>query len=182
MTYPDSVRGRIKNYLTQHKNLLQSPILEIGSKRFGNAEWWNCNRDLKPDAKWLCTDMQEGDGVDETADIHNLAYNDNSFQSVLCSEVLEHVQYPAVGLYECYRVLKNDGCIILTTLFSFPIHGYPNDYWRFTPEGMQCLLVDAGFRNIEVTTAGEYDIILNNIGGRDEKRKVPIHIFAVAQK
>jgi hypothetical protein len=62
------------------------------------------------------------------------------------------------------------------------VHGYPNDYWRFTPEGMRCLLADAGFRNIEVTTAGEYDIILNNIGERDERRKLPIHIFAVAQK
>jgi SAM-dependent methyltransferase len=182
MKYPNSVRGRIKNYLTQHKELLQSPILEIGSKRFDAPAWWNCNKDLQSGGDWLCVDMQEGQGVDEIADIHNLAYNDCSFQSILCSEVLEHVQYPAVGLSECHRVLKDDGWIVLTTLFSFPVHGYPNDYWRFTPEGMRCLLVDAGFRNIAVTTAGEYDIILNNIGEHQEKRKIPIHIFAVAQK
>jgi len=182
MTYPDSVRGRIKNYLTQHKDLLQSPILEIGSKRFGSPEWWNCNKDLQPDAEWLCTDMQEGEGVDAIEDIHKLSFADASFQSILCSEVLEHVQYPAAGLSECHRVLREGGWLVLTTLFSFPVHGYPNDYWRFTPEGMRCLLADAGFRNITVTTAGEYDIILNNIGERQERRKVPIHIFAVAQK
>ena len=47
---------------------------------------------------------------------------------------------------------------------------------------MKMIMQNAGFINVEVTSAGEYSIILNNIGEREEKRTVPMHIFAKGQK
>lgn len=39
-----------------------------------------------------------------------------------------------------HQVLKPDGIMIMSSVFSFPIHGYPNDYWRFTPEAFKSLM------------------------------------------
>lgn len=182
MKYPDSVRGRIKNYLTAQSSLLHGDVLEIGSRREHDAEWWNCNRDLSHNANWLSVDFQGGLGVDTIADIHTLPFDDNAFDAVLCSEVMEHVKDPQRAMNEMHRVLEPNGCAIITTLFSFPVHGYPDDYWRFTPNCMKMLMENAGFINVEVTTDGEYAIMLNNIGEREEKRIIPMHIFAKGQK
>ena len=39
-----------------------------------------------------------------------------------------------------YRILKPDGIIAISSVMNFPIHGYPSDYWRYTPEGFVSLL------------------------------------------
>jgi hypothetical protein len=39
-----------------------------------------------------------------------------------------------------FRVLKNNGCLIITTVMNYAIHDYPSDYWRFTPACMEMLL------------------------------------------
>jgi len=44
------------------------------------------------------------------------------------------------ALDEVYRVLKPDGIVVVTSVMNFPIHEYPFDYWRFTPEGFKSLL------------------------------------------
>ena len=60
-----------------------------------------------------------------------------SFDLVLCTEVLEHSKYPESILTEIHRVLKPDGKLMLTTPFIYPIHGAPSDYRRFTPHFYQ---------------------------------------------
>jgi len=179
----ETVRGNIKEYLRKKAPLLQPTILEIGSRMYEPNAWWVNNRDLAPDMKWLGVDMQEGHNVDAIEDIHAMSFNNDSFGSILCSEVLEHVRKPWVAFDEMYRVLKPDGWCIVTTLFSFPIHGFPDDYWRFTPNGMWHLMNDAGFKNIEVQSAGDYDMVLvDHDGAQTETKIVSKHIFAVGQK
>jgi len=53
-----------------------------------------------------------------------LPFNDNSFDMILCTEVLEHlIQDPSFMLSELNRVLKEGGLLVLTT---------PNGlYWRY---------------------------------------------------
>jgi len=70
--------------------------------------------------------------TDKTWDIPS-----ESFDLVLCTEVLEHSKYPESILNEIQRVLKPDGTLILTTPFIYPIHGAPNDFRRFTPHFYQ---------------------------------------------
>ena len=52
-----------------------------------------------------------------TADIHRLPFKDESFDIVLASEVIEHLQFPSIGLYEMARVAKK--AIILTTAEAY---------------------------------------------------------------
>lgn len=184
----EAVRGRIRNFILDHVTLLQQPLLEVGSllPDTGNGPaWWANNRNLVPyEFEWTGLDFQAGNNVDVVADAEvHIPFKDNHFKTVLCSEVMEHLYKPWNALKEMHRVLKPEGYIIITTLFSFPVHGYPDDYWRYTPSCMRKLLEDAGFTEIKVLTAGNVNYQLDNAGeGGVESKDAPMHIFAVARK
>lgn len=80
--------------------------------------------------------------------------NDNTFDSVLCTEVLEHTQDPDSVLQEIHRVLKPGGQLILTVPFSARAHFLPHDYRRWTKNGLQQLLENHGFEIREISERG----------------------------
>ncbi len=84
-------------------------------------------------------DVVEGRGVDVVGDAHALPFPDETFERILCTEVLEHLHTPAVAIAEMQRVLKKGGTLILTTRFVFPIHDAPHDYYRYTRFGLEHL-------------------------------------------
>ena len=184
----ETVRGRIRNFLLDHIALIQGPVLEVGSllpMTNGGYAFWAYNRNLvEKETEWLGLDFQAGNNVDVVADIENeTKLPSDYFQTVLCSEVMEHLYKPWDALKEMHRLLKKDGYILITTLFSFPIHGYPDDYWRYSPSCMERLMKDAGFRDIKVLTAGNNTFALaNDVAGAFEYKDVPMHIFAVGRK
>jgi SAM-dependent methyltransferase len=70
---------------------------------------------------------------------------DDSFDSVLSIEVLEHVEDPQTYLSECFRVLRPGGRLLLTTPFAFVWHPDPVDYRRWTSQGLRHELARHGF-------------------------------------
>lgn len=178
----NSVRGRIRHYIERHANKLGDDVLEVGSRMTIPDAWWIVNRDLAK-GQWLGIDMQEGPGVDQVVDIHKPPEEwKGRFSGVLCSEVLEHVARPWLALPKLREIIKPDGWIVVTTLTSFPIHGFPDDYYRYTPSGLKLLLEDAGFRNVVTENAGHIEIQLNDHGEAGFcTRQLPMHVFGVAQ-
>ena len=75
---------------------------------------------------------------------------DESFDCVLSSQVLEHVQDPPSYLREARRILKAGGHLILSTHGIWPYHPDPLDYWRWTSDGLEFELSRAGFEPIIV--------------------------------
>lgn len=177
-----SVRGRVRNYIERHAHKLGGDVLEVGCRLPSPRCWWAVNRDLAK-GKWLGIDMQPGDNVDQVADIHNLpAEWSGRFSGVLCSEVLEHVARPWIALPKLHEVIQPGGWIVITTLTAFPIHGFPDDYYRFTQSGLRLLLEDAGFVNVEVENDGDIQIRLNDHGEPgDMTKKIPMHVFGIGQ-
>jgi SAM-dependent methyltransferase len=80
--------------------------------------------------------------------------DDGAADAVLCTETLEHVFDSRGFLAEATRIIKPDGRLILTVPFSARYHYIPNDYWRFTPAGLERLLREAGFVDIQVFARG----------------------------
>lgn len=177
-----SVRGRIRHWIERHAGKLGDDVLEVGSRMSRPGCWWIVNRDLAR-GKWLGIDMQPGHGVDQVHDMHHLPHDWTSrFSGVLCSEVLEHVRQPWRALTELRRVTRPGGYIIVTTLFAFPEHGFPDDYFRYSRSGLASLLSDAGYTDIETDYAGEIKLVLDDHGeGAIHHRKIPMHVFAVAR-
>lgn len=74
---------------------------------------------------------------------------DASFDSVLCTEVLEHVFEPELFVREMARVLKPGGKLLLTVPFVWAEHEQPYDYARYSSFGLRLLLEKNGFEIIE---------------------------------
>ena len=77
-----------------------------------------------------------------------------SYDSILAINVLEHIFDYRNVLSESRRALKPKGKIVIAVPFLMPIHPCPHDYWRFTEETLRKILAEAGFENIEVKSAG----------------------------
>lgn len=116
------------------------PIYEFGSfqvpKQIGFADL----RPLFPNKEYIGCDMREGVGVDKILDLHAIDLPSESVGVVLCFDTLEHVEYPRKALEEIYRILKPNGIAVISSVMNFPIHDYPHDYWRFTPEAFKSIL------------------------------------------
>ena len=121
-------------------------VLEIGSWIAPGQEAIVCRRTIAPlVGEYVGLDMQDGNGVDVVADAKDIPFPDNHFDVIISTDCYEHVDWPREVTHEAFRVLKPGGVFYLTTVFSFPIHGYPDDFWRFTPNCIRLLLEDAGF-------------------------------------
>jgi SAM-dependent methyltransferase len=86
--------------------------------------------------------------ADDLYDGTQFPYQDETFDSVLCNQVLEHVFNPDEFLTEINRVLKPGGKMILTVPFVWDEHEQPYDYARYSSFGLKALLEKNGFKII----------------------------------
>jgi len=116
-------------------------------------------------------DITDSTKPDIVADItkHNTNINDNYFDALLCTEVLEHVVDPFAAIREIRRILKVGGHVLFTTPLNARIHGPVPDCWRFTEFGLKVL-----YRDFEML---EFDKL--NTPGRN---LFPLHYCAMVRK
>jgi SAM-dependent methyltransferase len=92
-----------------------------------------------------------------TVSFVDLPFADGAFEAVVSDQVLEHVAgSPQRCFDETYRVLRPGGLAVHTTVFVYPVHGSPSDYWRFTPMALRLLAETAGLEVIEVAGWGNF--------------------------
>jgi SAM-dependent methyltransferase len=136
----------------EKKSVLNKDIsfLEVGSFIVTGQESIQCRLTIAPKVKkFIGLDLRPGPGVDVVADAKNIPFEDKSFDIVVCLDTLEHIDWPRDVIQECFRVTKIDGFLFLASVFQFPIHEFPYDYWRFTPFCIKHLLEDAGYEVLE---------------------------------
>src|SRR5712692_5772874 len=68
-----------------------------------------------------------------------IPFDEESFDTVLSIQVLEHTPTPQELLNEMSRVLRRDGVLILSAPFSFRLHEEPHDYFRYSPHGLRVM-------------------------------------------
>jgi SAM-dependent methyltransferase len=136
------MRKSIKDFIQIVSSTLpiSGPIYEFGAFQVETQEGFADLRPFFPNIRYIGADMREGPGVDIVLNLHDINLPDESVGTALCLETLEHVEYPHKAIKELHRVLIPDGMVVISSLMFFPIHEFPHDYWRFTPEAFRSLL------------------------------------------
>lgn len=116
-------------------------------------------------------DINPDSGCTHIGDIckRNESLPDETYDFVVCTEVLEHTLQPFDAVGEIRRVMKTGGLLFGTAPFNFRIHGPLPDCWRFTEHGLRALLT--GFEVLELSP-------LETPG----RPLMPIHYTVVARK
>jgi len=121
------------------------PVLEIGSLQVQGEQVGDL-RSLFPGAEYVGCDMIDGPGVDRVEHLEALSFADGWAGTVLCLNVFEHAWDFRRGAEEILRVTASGGVALVTTVFEFHVHAYPEDYWRFTPRAIERLF--GGFPSV----------------------------------
>jgi SAM-dependent methyltransferase len=91
---------------------------------------------------------------DVFGDAARLPFGAGTVDVVLLLDVLEHLRSPHDAIHEAARVLKTGGCLVLQVPFMYPVHDAPNDFQRWTRDGLCLLLERNGFRLTSETAYG----------------------------
>ncbi|MBI3815605.1 MAG: methyltransferase domain-containing protein, partial [Nitrospinae bacterium] len=90
--------------------------------------------------KWIGIDRPITHSGPPSADIFGdgkyLPFGDESFDTILCTQVIEHIDEPDIFFKEISRVLKKGGMLIMTAPQTNWLHEEPHDYYRFTKYGL----------------------------------------------
>ena len=114
--------------------------------------------------------------IDLISDITAIPASDASFDTILCSEVLEHVPEPTHALDEFARLLKPGGKMILTAPFASLVHMAPYHFCSgFSRYWYEHHLKLRGFKILELTPNGDWFEYLRQeitrLGGMERQRK-----------
>jgi len=115
------------------------PIYEFGGAKVSGRQDFDI-KNLFPNKKFFSSDIKICPEVDTVLDLHNLNLPSGSVGTAIVLDTFEHLEYPRKAISEIYRVLKTNGVLIMSSTMDFPIHNYPYDYWRYTPEAFLSLL------------------------------------------
>jgi len=74
----------------------------------------------------------------------DLPFSDEQFDTVVSTEVLEHVPDPLQALREMRRVLRPGGFLVLSAPMHWPRHEVPFDYFRYPYDGLLHLVKSSG--------------------------------------
>lgn len=106
-------------------------------------------------SKYTAFDMIPGEHIDVVGDALKPPFPDAHFDTVISTQVLEHVQKPWVMVGEIGRILKPGGICIMTAPFMVPYHADPYDFFRYTKEGLASLFTNEGFEILESASYGK---------------------------
>lgn len=146
------VRADIMQFLESWRPHINGRVLDVGGGT------WSYPRELlAAQCDYVLMDCLKHPNVDVVADIHQLTdtFTPNSFDFLLCCDVLEHVANPFRAAEQMYEVLKPKGRLLLTTPFNYLIHGIDDvpDLWRITDRGLERVL--SSFVDIQIEAKGE---------------------------
>lgn len=149
-------------------------IIDIGA---GTCQY----QDYLKDFEYFAQDVQNNQqkSIDYVGEIEILP--SNTFDYILCTQVLEHLKEPNLAFKNFYRILKKGGKVFLTTHMAFEEHLIPNDYFRFTRYGLKYLAESNGFRVERIEPQGGRFLVLAKelqiLGPRLIKKRYLVLVF-----
>lgn len=143
---PVSVVGR---WLADNASAIEGDLLDLGA---GNQPFRPWYEHLAKSV--VAVDAAPTPGLDVVSLAAPLPFRDASFDAVLCTSVLEHVDNAEAAIAEVARTLRPGGRLIITAPFLYPTHEAPYDFWRTTHFGLRSILERHGLVVDEIAAQG----------------------------
>ena len=138
----------VKLLLSQKSFLKDGKILDVGCGKKIYRNIFLKNEYLGIDVK-VSGRKKEEKYADLYFDGENIPFEDNYFDFIICTEVLEHCSNPSKLISEIYRVLKAKGRALITVPFIWGEHEIPYDFRRYTSYGFKKDIKNVGFKIIK---------------------------------
>jgi len=134
----------LRRQVKKHSRFVSGKVLDIGAGgRSRYRQFFSCESYIK-------MDVEKNNNIDVVGSASDLPFEDSSFDSIVCTEVLGNVFDIFKASREFFRVLKPGGHALITTTFLNHLYDEPNNFWRFTHYALVRLFEEAGFK-IELT-------------------------------
>ncbi len=132
-------RYLLKKQVKKYAHYITGVVLDAGS---GDG---NRYKSFFKFEKYLTMDLRPHSGADIIGSIENIPLENDSIDSIISTQVLEHVKNPPKAIKEFYRVLKPGGYCLVTVPQMNELHEEPHDYFRFTKFGLEEIFKNSGF-------------------------------------
>jgi SAM-dependent methyltransferase len=135
--------------------LLKEPV---AGKKVLEAGSQDVNGSIRPfvkalgPAEYIGADIVDGKGVDVICNSSDLIdkFGKESFDLVISSSLIEHVQDWKSAVHNMKVVCKPGGVILVTTCaFGFQYHGHPYDFWRYELNDLKEIFSDCQLLTLE---------------------------------
>jgi 2-polyprenyl-3-methyl-5-hydroxy-6-metoxy-1,4-benzoquinol methylase len=118
-------------------------LLDLGCGNKPYREWYG----PLTESSTGCDAVQSSENVVDTICLaKELPYQNEAFDTVFSTQVLEHVFEQQQMINEAARVLKQNGCLILSVPFTWELHEEPYDFFRITKYGLKEMFEKSGFQ------------------------------------
>jgi SAM-dependent methyltransferase len=138
----------LKQQIASVAHYVRGKVLDIGAGHFDRY-----SRLFTYDS-YTKTDITPHSNVELVCTAYDIPMPDSSYDSVVCTQVYEHLADPVMAAREMYRVLKPGGFAVVTVPQMNEIHEAPHDYYRYTKFGLGALFSGAGFEIVEMLQRG----------------------------
>ena len=149
------IRKGLLDGIKKNGHYMTGVMMDFGCADSPYRQFFNVEKYIGLDIAESGHDHSRGE-VDVLYDGKKLPFEDNTFDSILSTEVFEHIFNIEEVLGELYRVLKPGGNILLTVPFVWEEHEVPYDFGRYTSFGLYHLLTKNGFKIIKQEKSTNY--------------------------
>jgi SAM-dependent methyltransferase len=116
----------------------------------------------------LCTDwpnsLHGNRFIDFESDLNRrIETDDASADTILATDVIEHLSRPDVFFAEAARVLRPGGHLVVNSPFLYPIHEAPYDFHRYTPYAYEAMAAAAGLEIVRIGSVGGAGLVMADI-------------------
>lgn len=102
-----------------------------------------------------CDIVQSSENVvDIICYANSIPLDDETFDTVISTQTIEHIEDPQGLVNEAFRLLKKQGSFIISGPMYWPLHEEPYDFFRYTKHGFKFLLEKAGFEVVDIKSNG----------------------------
>ena len=153
-------RYLLRKQISKIAHFIYGDVLDVGA---GDRSRYD---DLFKFDSYTKMDIKTGPNVDVSGSADKIPFSDAKFDSVVCTQVFEHLSHPHRGAREIARVLKSGGQLLLTVPQMNELHEEPHDYFRYTKYGLTVLFENVGLRLVHMEARGGYWSMLVQINIR----------------